>query len=317
MIASLGLGGVDLPFPLIADVLLSKLGLTDPYWDPNLSDVILKVRLPRLVLSVLVGGGLAVSGACFQTMFRNPLVAPEILGVSAGAAFGAGLAMLARAEWWQIQLSAFVFGLLAVVVSYIVANLAAKGEITALILGGLVVSSLGAGALGVIKALADPENILPNIVFWLLGSFQNASSRDLAIYAPILALSLGILYFYRYSLEVLSAGEAEAATMGVSVRGARLAGALAATLMTAASVSVCGIVGWVGLIVPHLARFVEGSNFSRLAATSFCLGGLFLLAVDDAIRGVPGIDAPLGALTALIGAPIFLIALSKVRQTWA
>ena len=313
---SMCIGRYDLTPPLILDIFLSKLGLTDPYWDSTLETVLLDIRFPRITLAILVGGALSVSGASYQTLFKNPMVSPTILGVSAGASFGAALAMLHNEAWWQIQFYAFVFGLIAVLAAYLIAWLFGRQELTVMILAGIIISSLFGSLLSILKLLADTDNALPAITFWLMGSLGRGSTRDILVMLPALLLSFSLLYVFRYQINALSAGEEEATTLGVNIRLIKGVVILSATLMTAVSVCICGIVGWVGLVIPHMARIMVGASYPRLIVTSFGLGGLCLLLIDNIIRGVPGVELPLGVLTSLIGAPIFVLFLTRIRRGW-
>ena len=315
-ILSIGVGRYTMSPGLISDIFLSKINLIEPYWDATLETVVLNVRLPRILLAILVGGALSVSGASYQTLFKNPMVSPAILGVSAGAGFGAALAMIYNAPWWLIQLSAFGFGLIAVLAAYLIAWIFGRQELTAMVLAGVIISSLFGALLSILKLLADTDSALPSIVFWLMGSLGRGSNRDVLIMLPSLVISLGLLFLFRYQINALSAGEDEAATLGVNVRFIKPVVVLAATLMTVVSVSICGIVGWIGLVIPHLSRMLVGANYPRLIAVSFGLGGLCLLLIDDMVRGLPGAELPLGVLTSLVGAPVFVLMLSRVRKGW-
>ncbi|MDR3160958.1 MAG: iron ABC transporter permease [Spirochaetaceae bacterium] len=316
-LASFLVGRYGIPLKTIVDILLSRLTRALPYWDQTIETVILRVRLPRILLAIMVGGALSLSGASYQTLFKNPMVSPDILGVSAGAGFGAALAMIYRASWWEIQLCAFVFGITAVLVSWGISYLFGRQEITILILAGIVVSSLFQALLSIIKTLADTENALPSITFWLMGSLGRAAGREVFFMLPAMAVSCGLLFFFRYHIDALSAGEDEAAAMGVNVPVVKAAVIVSSTLMTVSSVSICGIIGWVGLVVPHVARMLVGASFSRLSLMSLLIGGSFLLLIDDAVRGIEGVDLPLGVLTALVGTPVFVALLSRIRKGWS
>lgn len=314
---SFGVGRYGIASQTIIDIFGAQLGLVTPYWENTMETVVLNVRLPRILLAVMVGGSLAVSGASYQTLFKNPMVSPAILGVSAGAGFGAALAMVLNAMWWQIQLSAFVFGIIAVFAAYVIAWVFGRQELTVMILGGVVVSSLFGALLSIVKLAADIDNALPSIVFWLMGSLGRGTMRDVLLMLPALVFSLLLLFIFRYQINTLSVGEEEAATLGVNVCQVKAVVVIAATLLTVAAVSVCGIVGWVGLVMPHMARMLIGASFHRLLPTAFGIGGLFLLLVDNVVRGVPGVELPLGVLTALVGTPLFVALLGRVRRGWA
>lgn len=302
---------------LVLNIILSNFLAIPQDWNTTLNTVVLQVRLPRIVLGILVGGALSVAGASYQTLFKNPMVSPDILGVSAGAAFGAALAMINNAFWWQIQLMAFVFGIIAVVVAYSIAYVFGKNTITVLILAGIVVSSLFQSLLSILKTLADTNNALPAITYWLMGSLGKSKIEDVLIILPMLAFSLLLIFIYRNQIDVLAAGEDEARTMGVNVPLVKLVVIVSSTLMTVSTVSVCGIIGWVGMVVPHIARMLTGASFSKLAVTSFFVGGAFLLTIDNVIRGIEGVELPLGVLTALVGTPVFVLLLSRVKKGWS
>ena len=310
-------GRYPIPPKTVIDIILSQFFPISQYWDGTLTTVVLQVRLPRIALGIIVGGALSVSGASYQTLFKNPMVSPDILGVSAGAGFGAALAMINNASWWEIQLTAFLFGMLAVIAAYVIAYVFGKQTITVLILGGIVVSSLFQALISIVKTLADTENQLPAITFWLMGGLGKGSNQDVLLMLPAMGLSLLLIFLFRHQVNALAAGEDEAATMGVNVTLVKLVIICSSTLMTVCSVSICGIIGWVGMVVPHIARMISGANYSKLVATSFFIGGIFLLLIDNIIRGVEGVELPLGVLTALVGTPVFVLLLSRVKKGWS
>lgn len=301
----------------VIDILISQIAVIPRYWEGTMEMVVLQVRLPRIALGLLVGGVLSVSGASYQTLFKNPMVSPDILGVSAGAGFGAALAMINNAGWWQLQTTAFIFGLIAVFTAYLIAYIFGRQTITILILGGIVVSSLFQSLLSIIKTLADTENELPAITFWLMGGLGKGTNKDLLLVLPAIGLSLLLLFLFRNQINALAAGEDEAATMGVNVPLVKLVVIGSSTLMTVCSVSICGIIGWVGMVVPHIARILVGADYSKLAACSFFVGGIFLVIIDNIIRGFEGVELPLGVLTSLVGTPVFVLLLSRFRKGWS
>ncbi|MCW5773063.1 MAG: iron ABC transporter permease [Rhodospirillaceae bacterium] len=279
--------------------------------------VLLQIRGPRVVAALVVGAALAGAGAAYQNLFRNPLVSPDILGVSSGAALGAALGIFLSLDLWWIQGLAFGGGLAAVAAVYLVGR-AVRGHdpILVLILAGVVVGALLGSVLGLIKYLADPYNQLPAITFWLLGSLAAADRADIATTLPAVLLGLVPLWLLRWRLNLMALGDEEAKALGVGVVRVRLAVIGAATLMTAAVVSISGIIGWIGLLVPHFARFLVGPNFTRLLPASVVLGAAFLLLVDTLARTVARIEVPLGVLTAFIGTPFFLWLLATARRSW-
>jgi len=284
---------------------------------PNVETVVLQVRGPRILAALLVGAALAAAGTAYQGMFRNPLVSPDILGVSAGAALGAVLGIFLSQDALTIQFGAFGGGLLAVGLVYAVgAQVRRHDPILSLILAGIVIGTLLGAFIALIKYLADPYNQLPAITYWLLGSLAAVSPRDLALAAPFALAGLVPLYLLRWRMNLLSLPDDEARALGVPVARLRLAVVCAATLMTAAAVAISGIIGWVGLLIPHAARMLVGPEFSRLLPLSMLLGAAFLLAVDTLARTLAPIEVPPGVLTALIGTPFFLWLFASARRAW-
>lgn len=284
-------------------------------WDPTLDTVILQVRLPRILLAILIGGALSISGSSYQTLFRNPMVSPDILGVSAGAGFGAASAMLINGSWMKIQYNAFFFGLLAVLISYSIGYLLSKNEITILVISGVVVSSAFQAFLSIIKISADTDNALPSITFWLMGSLSKGSIIDVILMTSILSFSSVILYLLGNKINILSIGEDEAISLGINTLLLRSIVIILSTLITVVSVSICGIIGWIGIIIPNISRMIVGPDFKKLMTTSFLLGSIFLLTIDNIIRGIPGAELPLGVLTAIIGSPIFILILFRTKRS--
>jgi iron complex transport system permease protein len=311
---SFGVGSYPVSIITVWDVLRSRVMDVAVTWEPAVEKVVFQVRIPRILLGILVGGGLAVSGASYQTLFKNPMVSPDILGVSAGAGFGAALAMLQSGSWAEIQLSALFFGLLAVVIANLIGSICGKAEITSLVLAGIIVSSLFHALLSVVKTYADTDSQLPSITFWLMGSLGKGDMGDVGMLLPVTAVCLTVLFLFRNQIDVLATGEEEATALGVNVRRVGLIVILTSTLLTAVAVSICGIIGWVGLVVPHIARIFTGVKYSRLMIVSFLIGGFFMLLMDNIIRGVSSVELPLGVLTALVGTPVFALLLIQSRR---
>ena len=272
------------------------------------AQVVMELRLPRIVGAVLVGAALSVSGAAYQVMFRNPMVSPTLLGGSAGAAFGAAIAILLSLPVLVVHLTTFGGGLLAVAITYVVGVKFCRGGNTtlAIILSGIIVSTLFTSLLSMIKYVADPYDKLPVIVYWLMGSLASITRDNLIL--P--------LYFLRWKINLLSFGDGEAKSLGIPVERLRLTVIICATLMTAAAVSISGIIGLVGLVVPHLVRFIVGPDFRFLLPGSALMGGLFLLASDNLARTLWTMEIPLGILTSLFGVPFFLYLLIKYHHSW-
>jgi iron complex transport system permease protein len=285
--------------------------------DSTIEAVVWKIRGPRVVAAILIGAALAAAGAAYQNMFRNPLVSPDILGVSAGAAVGAVLGIFLSLNVILIQSLAFAFGLGAVALVYVVSN-AVRGHdpLLVLVLAGVVVGSLLGACVALMKYLADPYNQLPAITFWLLGSLAAATPADVWSTLPLILLGLVPMWLLRWRINLLSLDDEEARALGVETGRIRIVVIAAATLMTSAAVAISGVIGWIGLVIPHFARLLVGPDFSRLLPTSILLGATFLLAVDTLARTVARIEIPLGVLTAFIGTPLFLWQLATARRGW-
>lgn len=282
-----------------------------------LRNVLLEIRLPRILAAVLVGAALSVSGAAFQAVFVNPLVSPGLLGVLAGGSFGAALGMIVSDHWLVVQVSAFLFGLLAVLIALGIVRVYRSESLLMLVLGGIISSGLFTALLSIVKYLADPYNQLPAIVYWLMGNLSNAElSVVLTLALPMLAGIL-LLVLYARHMNVLSMGDEEARSLGIDTRRVRLVIILAATLISALTVVMAGMIGWIGLIVPHIARMIVGPENGRLIPASALLGGIFLLLVDDLARNLFTVEIPIGVLSELLGIPIFILVLRNARKGWS
>jgi iron complex transport system permease protein len=297
-------------------ILVGEVFDTPATWTASQHAVVTVLRLPRIAAALLVGAALASSGAAYQTMLRNPLVAPEILGVASGAAFGGALSLLIGLSYTEQQIVTFVFGLLAALLALAIGRLAGSVSPIVIVLGGIVVGSLFAALVGATEFFANPETTLPAIVFWLFGSLDRVTPENLPTPAAIVGVCLVGLYLVRWPLTVLATGEDEARALGVNRRIVWTVVIAASTLMTATVVSVAGVVGWVGLVIPHIARSLVGPTFSRLLVASALIGGGFLLGVDDVARSATSMELPLGILTALIGAPFFVVLLVRAAREW-
>lgn len=274
--------------------------------------VVWNLRLPRLVAAIMVGAALAAAGATYQAMFRNPLVSPDILGVSAGAGLGAVLGLYLSLPLAAVQLLAFLGGLMAVGFVYVISLSSRRYDpVLILVLAGVAISTLLGAGISLLKILADPYTELPSITFWLLGGLSLVSYQELFNALPFMMLGLFPLFLLRWRINLLSLSEPEAQTLGVNTQRLRLGLIVCATLMTAAAVSFTGIIGWVGLIIPHMARLVVGPDFARLLPTSLLMGAIFLVLTDSLARNVAYMELPLGVVTALIGAPFFLYLLLR------
>jgi len=277
--------------------------------------VLFNIRLPRVAAAACVGAALAAAGAAYQSLFRNPLVSPDILGVSTGAGLGAVIGILLGLPVLMIQALGFGGGLLTVVVVAALArSLRGSGDVLVLVLAGIVVGALAGAAISLVKVLADPYDQLPAITFWLLGSLAGVKASDVAATVPVVLLGLAPLVLLRWRIGVLSLGDDEARALGIEVGRLRTIVIAAATLVTASVVAISGVIGWVGLMVPHMARLLVGPRFDRLLPASILLGAAFMVGVDTLARSAARIEIPLGVLTAIIGGPAFVWLLARNRR---
>jgi len=318
LLFSFTLGRYSVSLGELCQITLAKVLGLPVTWSETVEAVLFQVRLPRILAAMLVGAALSMAGAALQGMFRNPMVSPDILGASAGAGFGASLAILLSFSMVAIQIVSFFFGLIAVALTYTISNvIARRNEVTlTLVLTGMVISSLFASFISLIKYLADPYSKLPAITFWLMGSLTSITMEDLPALAIPFLLGAVPLFLLRWKLNILSFGEEEAKALGIETWKLRVVVIICATLMTAASVSLCGMIGWVGLIIPHLTRMLMGPNYLVLLPATFLIGSTYLLLVDNLARTLFAVEVPLGILTSLIGAPFFIYLLSKGKKGW-
>jgi iron complex transport system permease protein len=302
----------------LLDLVVAKLTGRPSAVSAPVQNVILLVRGPRVLAAVLVGAALSVAGAAFQGLFRNPLVSPDLLGASSGAALGAVIGIYFSLGILEIQAFAFIGGLVAVAAVYLIgSSMNPRDPILVLVLTGVVIGALLGAGVGLLKYMADPYNQLPAMTFWLLGSLAATNVSDLLpLFGPV-ALGTLVLLALRWRMNVMSLPEEEARALGVPTGPLRIVIVAAATLVTSASVATAGIIGWVGLVVPHIARTLVGPDFAKLIPATALLGGGFLLAIDTIARTVTPTEIPLGILTAVVGTPFFIWLLASVSKTWA
>lgn len=282
----------------------------------SVETVLFKVRIPRILLAVIIGASLAIAGVVYQGLFKNPMVSPDILGASSGAGYGAAIAILLSFNSAGIQISSFLFGLFAVLITITISKCVGKSNnnILALVLTGMVVNTLFSSFISITKYLADTDDKLPAITFWLMGGLSSVSLKDLLIILFPFLLGGIPLMLIRWKLNVLSFGEEEAQGMGIDTSRIRILTIFCSTLLTASAVSIGGMIGWIGLIIPHIARLIVGPNYKVLLPASALIGGTFLLIVDDIARCLFSVEIPIGILTSIIGAPFFLYLLFKERR---
>lgn len=315
-ILSFILGRYAVPPDQLIKILAAGILPLEQSWSDTVETVIFQIRLPRILAAILVGAALSTAGAAYQGMFKNPLVSPDILGASAGAGFGAALGIYFSFSMLGIQIMAFLGGLLSVGLTYGISFKIRHDPMLALVLAGIMIGSLFTAAISSIKYIADPYDKLPAITFWLMGSLASIAPQD--IYLATIPITIGILFLFllRWRLNVMAMGEEEAQVLGLNTRQLKFIVIFCSTLITAASVSISGMVGWVGLVIPHLARMIVGPNYQVLLPASVLLGGGYLLMVDDLARLLGCMEIPLGILTALIGVPFFLYLLLNSKWGW-
>lgn len=300
------MGRYGVPLGQVVRILLSGVLPLEQTWTGNMAIAVLNVRLPRILLACLVGCGLSAAGTGYQTVFQNPMAAPDILGASSGACFGAALAILTGQGAVMITVFAFLASLLSVALVYLVGNHTRSNRVVNLLLAGIMVGSLFSACTSYIKLVADPTNQLPQITYWLMGSLSGTRMGTVRFAAVCMAVGLVPLLLLRWRMNLLTLSPDEARAMGVHTDRLRLAVILSSTVLTAAAVSVSGMIGWVGLVIPHLSRRIVGSDCRRLMPMSCLFGAAFLLLVDNMARCLTATEIPIGILTAFVGAPFFI-----------
>ena len=310
MLLAMGIGRYSISVGQIINTLLpSSLAMEEV--DPNVRTVIYTIRLPRVLLAALAGGGLAVSGAAFQSLFSNPLATPDTLGVATGASFGATLGIMLGFGSFGIQSCAFVAGVACVALVYFISRVKGESSMIMIILSGMVISSLFEAMVSLIKYTADPQDTLPEITYWLMGSLSGVGFDELLLGSPFIIIGMVIIFMLRWKLNTLSLHEDEAKSLGVNVNVVRMLTIIASAMITASAVALCGKIGWVGLLIPHVSRMIFGNNNKSIIPASIGLGAIFMVVIDTIARSVIASEIPISILTAVIGAPFFIILLRK------
>lgn len=317
MFWSLFIGRFEVEPLNVVKILVSPVFPMEHTWTKADETILFQVRLPRIIAAVIVGAALSMAGAAYQGLFKNPLVSPDILGVSSGAGFGAAVAILYSTATWMIQASAFVGGILAVLASYFLSKLYKSGQILILVLSGVIVSAFFGALLSITKYVADPYEKLPTIIFWLMGSLSSVRYSDIYAILPAIIVGGSILLLIRWRINLLALSPDEAKTLGIDLKQITRIIIICATLLTAASVCISGIIGWVGLVVPHLGRMITGPDYKKLLPLTVVMGASYLLVMDDLSRTIIVTEIPLGILTALLGAPFFAYLLWRRKTGWA
>ena len=311
IIGSVVLGRYPIAFKELVGIVASQFVEIEAWWTPTQASLLLNHRLPRILLACMVGCCLAAAGASYQGVFQNPMAAPDILGASNGAAFGAALAILLGGSSTMVIVAAFASSMITVGMVLFVGNRAKGKRVIGLILAGIMISSLVSSGTSFIKLVADPDDQLPAITYWLMGSLNGTDPGDVKFALIPMAIGTIPLFLLRWRINLLTLGDEEAQTMGINAKRLRVIVIFCSTLITAASVAVSGVIGWVGLVIPHLARRMVGNNYRYLMPASMLLGAIFLLLVDDLSRNLLMTEIPIGILTSFIGAPFFIYLITK------
>ncbi|MEO1988169.1 MAG: iron ABC transporter permease [Martelella sp.] len=317
---SVTIGRYDLSIREVALILIENIHpLVVPYWDPVKEVVVEQVRLPRILAAVLIGFGLSISGASLQGLFRNPLVDPGIIGVTAGAGFGGTLAILLGLQGYGLMLTAFLFGLGSVLLVKLLSTVRGRTSMLTLVLAGVVISAFFSAAISIAKLLADPFQKLPSITYWLMGSIASSSYSDVLLILLSVAPASIAIYLLRFQINIMSLGEEKARALGVRVVLVQWIILLTSALISAGVVATSGIIGWVGLVIPHVARALVGADHQRMLPVAGVLGAIYLLMVDNLARTLTTAEIPLGIITALIGVPVFAVILRRLHAKggWA
>lgn len=309
--SSFMLGRYPVSPPELMKIILSGIIDIPQSWPDAAENVIFQIRLPRVLAAAIIGAALSIAGVSYQGMFQNPMVSPDILGASSGAGFGAALAILLGAGYMGISVAAFLFGLAAVMLAYGISRVSRINATLAMILAGMMIGSLFTSCTSFVKLVADTEQTLPAITYWLMGSLVSIKPQDVAFaIVPIIAGSVP-LFLLKWRMNLLTVGEEEAQAMGINTRALRLVVIVCATLLTASSVAISGMIGWVGLVIPHFCRMIFGYDYRKIIPASALFGATFLMVVDNIARLATTAEIPLGILTSFVGAPIFVYLILK------
>ena len=304
-------------FPLkpmeVVNAFLSGIGY-DVEIIPQAVTIFWNIRLPRILAALLIGASLSVSGSVYQGMFRNPLVSPDILGVSAGVSMGAALSIYMGFSSWRIQIGAFICGILAVLFSYIISKKTTYSQTLSLVLTGTMVGSLCNSVVTMIKYIADPDDMLQQITFWLMGSLTKVTMENVMFSAAPMIIGMAVIFFLRWRVNLLALDDEEAQSLGINIKKYRIIFITASTLLSAASICLGGLIGWVGLMIPHLCRSLFGSDYSRLVPACMLMGGCYLLLMDDIARSLLSMELPIGVVTSIMGVPFFISLILKRKE---
>lgn len=313
IVLSLGMGRYPVAPKKVLGILCSQVLPIDSYWSNTDFRVVTLIRTPRILLSLLAGAGLAMSGAVLQGVFRNPLVGPQVIGVMPGSGFGGALAITLFSSQAATMGFAFIFGIISLILVYIVSRSEGRSPILMLVLAGVIANAFFTALTSLLKYIADPYEKLPAIVVWLMGSFSTATYKQLFIAAPPIIAAMILLFLVRFRINIVSLGDEEAEAIGVKPDRIRWTILVAVTVITSSVVSAAGLIGWVGLVVPHIARMLFGADHRTLLPASALIGGIYLLWIDNLARAATAAEIPIGIITAVIGAPVFAYLLKKTK----
>lgn len=313
---SFTMGRYSVSIEELLHIFYAKLFGLEQFWSDTVDMVLFKIRLPRIIGAMIIGSSLSLAGATYQGLFKNPMISSDILGASAGAGFGAAIALLASFNLVGVQITAFIFGLGAVTLTYIISKTLGGGntKIIVLVLTGMVVSAFFQSLISIIKYTADTDTKLPAITFWLMGGLSTITFNQVWVLLVTFCIGMVPIVLLRWKLNIISFGDEEAKSMGINVEKVRIILIFCSTILTASSVAVGGIIGWVGLVIPHIARMIVGDNYNVLLPSSILIGCSYLLLVDDISRTIFPMEIPLGIITSLIGAPFFIAILLKGKK---
>jgi len=313
---SLFIGQYTLDPVTVFQILLSPITHPEQTWTEAQANVIFNIRIPRILGAFLIGGGLSVAGAVYQSLFRNPMVSPDILGVSSGSGFGAAIAILCSLPILMIEASAFVFGLASVGFAVTLARIYKGESILVLVLSGIIMGSFFTSLISLVKYVADPTSKLPAITYWLMGSLSAVSMPDILLSIPFILPGVIYCMIIGWRLNAFSLGDEEAGSLGLDTTKMKYILIFISTLITAFSVCICGIIGWIGLVIPHLGRMLVGPDNAQLIPVSFFLGAAYLILIDNIARNATTAEIPLGILTAIVGVPFFAYIMAKRDVGW-
>ena len=311
---SVSIGLYHVPLGKVIKIIFAEIFPIEHDWSATEGIAIVAIRLPRTLSALLIGSALALAGAAYQSMFKNPMVSPDILGVSSGATVGAAIAIMVSADILWVEFGAFAGGIAAVSLTTAIPRLVRNNSIIILVLAGIIVGGLSSSIMSIIRMMADPNTTLAEIVYWTMGSLARVRMKEITVVGPIIIICIAILLLFRYRLNVLSLGDKEARSLGVNVGRTRMVVITASTLLTACSVSIAGTIGWVGLVIPHISRMITGPDNKKMLPVAMFVGGIFMMVIDLLARTLAATDIPISVLTGIIGAPFFFFILMKQRR---